>query len=135
VDSAFCISSQESTYGIEFRDHHRSIILVAILIIGNCSSAEEAEAQIIWEGMNLAVAHNLIPTILESDCAVYNNIEVFRRLMPSCVVPKAGKKCNGAAYNLAQLARNRNSSSVWYAPVPVAIRDLCNHNSVNSYEL
>jgi ribonuclease HI len=149
VDAAFCSSSQESAYGIVFRDHHGSITLAASLIGGKCASAEEAEAQAIWEGMNLAVAHNLIPTILESDCAVavstvnsrtpdvskswqvYNNIEVFKRIMPACIVSKVGRKCNGATHNLAQFARNRN----WYAPVPVAVRELCNHDSVNSGEL
>jgi hypothetical protein len=103
--------------------------------------------------MNLAVVHNLIPTVLESDCAVavytvnsltpnvskswqvYKNIEDFKRIMPACVVSKVGRICNGAAHNLAQFARNRNSSSIWFAPVPLAVRELCNHNSVNSCEL
>jgi ribonuclease HI len=46
-----------------------SIILAASKTGDRCADAEEAEALAIWEGLKLAVDHDLNPASLESDCA------------------------------------------------------------------
>jgi hypothetical protein len=39
------------------------------LVIENCLSAEEAEAQAIAEGLKMGISYDLNPSTLESDCA------------------------------------------------------------------
>ncbi|KAK1668894.1 hypothetical protein QYE76_057053 [Lolium multiflorum] len=68
VDAGFCPKSKESTAGVVVRDHLGSVILAASMVGNNCFGAEEAEAKAIYEGLKLAVEHNLSPNTLESDC-------------------------------------------------------------------
>jgi hypothetical protein len=63
---------------------------------------------------------------------IYNNISETRSMLPNCIVSKIRRSCNTAAHNLAQLARNSSRSIVWLDPVPEAVKEMCNHDSVYS---
>ncbi|KAM0916170.1 hypothetical protein ACQ4PT_010274 [Festuca glaucescens] len=148
VDARFWPKSKESTAGVVVRDHLGSVILAASLVGNNCFGAEEAEAKAICEGLKLAVEHNLNPNTLESDCVVavtainsstqsssriwhiYKDISMLRNVLPNCAITNVGRSCNGAAHDLARLARKNGCSNVWLSPVPASIREMCNQDSV-----
>jgi hypothetical protein len=117
-----------------------------------CTSAEETEANAIWEGLKIAIDNNLNPTILESDCSaaistanntsensssfwhVYKNISLLRNALPGCIIRKIDIRCNTVAHGLARQAKVHGCRYIWLAPVPEAIRKLCNQDSVNDSE-
>jgi ribonuclease HI len=151
VDAAFCPTSGESAAGVVIRDHQGAIILAASMVGTKCRDAEEAEATAIYEGLKIAVEYNLTPSSLESDCAnavaavnnhsaissvnwhIYKNIKLYTSVLPNCILSKVGRNCNEAAHRLAHLATSSGSSNIWLSPVPEAVRELCNQDSVNYF--
>jgi ribonuclease HI len=151
VDAAFCPASGDSAAGVVIRDHQGAIILAASMVGTKCRDAQEAEATPIYEGLKIAVEYNLTPSSLESDCAttvaavnnqssissvnwhIYNNIKLYTNVLPNCIFSKVGTNCNEAAHRLAHLATSSGSSNIWLSPVPEAVRELCNQDSVNYF--
>jgi ribonuclease HI len=120
VDAGYCLDTKKSTTGVVARDHTGTIILAASLVGERCTSAEETEANAIWEGLKIAIDNNLNPTILESDCSaaistanntsensssfwhVYKNISLPRNALPGCIFRKIDRCCNTVAHEHAR---------------------------------
>jgi hypothetical protein len=140
VDASFCQVTCEAIVGVVARDHLGAIVMAASKVIDICKDAEEAEASAIWEGLKLAMEHDLEPSVMESDCAttvntvnsnaecssrcwtIYRDIEYLSSPFPSRKVLKIGRNSNRlrVAHNLAA----RASRSLWASTIPEEIQEL-----------
>lgn len=151
VDGAFDSISNEGGLGIIIRDHLGAVLLSAWFFISAGSDAEEMEALACKEGLCLAAEWCNQRAILSTDCSTIAEILNSRDLrrsqlkfileealdagdrLPLWVVTHSKRESNGAAHELAQLAKRMKHSAVWRFASPVCVEQIiardCNHFS------
>ncbi|CAO2045543.1 unnamed protein product [Urochloa humidicola] len=123
------------------RDSDGKVLLSAWKFITGLSEAEEVEALACKEGMQCAKEWGA-RTILETDCAsiarllqkgegcksylkfILEETREAGRSLPEWKVVHTRRERNGAAHELAQLARRTKHAAVWRDSVPVCVEHI-----------
>jgi hypothetical protein len=118
VDASFSKETSEAAAGITVRDHLGTVVLAASIQLQTCRDAEEAEANVVGVGLNLAIPNDLNMENVESDNAavvtsmnslvsnasihwhVYKDIRKLRESFPDLVVIKVGSNCNRLFFSI-----------------------------------
>ena len=145
VDGAFSQETGKGGIGVVIRDHHGVPVLCSWRAVLRCSSAAVVEALACKEGVALAAEWVRDRVIVESDCinivdAIHQGsnrselcftlqeVKEISRLLPEVRVQAVRREQNGAAHELAQLAKRTLHTAVWRTRVPSCIEHLIAHD-------
>jgi ribonuclease HI len=84
VDASFSKETGEATAGIPVHDHLGTVVLAASIQLQTCRDAEEAEANAVGAGLNLAKLNGLKMDNLESDSAL--GVSSLNNLVPNASI-------------------------------------------------
>ncbi|XP_026428366.1 uncharacterized protein LOC113324237 [Papaver somniferum] len=134
TDGAFDIISGVNGAGYVMRDFTRKATFCASLVF-EVLSAEEAEARAIWAVLKKALEERLTHIIIESDAkslidqfsarnfegnsctdAIFKDIQFFSSKLVACIFTFQPRYCNSVVHELAQWAKNNNSTMYWSTP-------------------
>ena len=151
VDGAFDNNTCQGGLGIIIRDHLGKVLLSAWFYLSSGRDAEEMEALACKEGLCLAAEWCNQPAMLSTDSSSVAGVLKARNVehshlkfileeaveagdkLPSWDVSHSRRESNGAAHELAQLAKRTKHSAVWRFASPVCVEQIiardCNHLS------
>ena len=146
VDGSYTEATGTAGLGVVIWDHQGDVKLSAWRVISRAIDAEEVEAMVYREGLNLAAEWFRMPIVLESDCVmVIRYLKKWRTLKPACfsTIQEAVRTAeslpdlelchvkrerNGVANELAHLAKWLNHSAVWCDRFPRCVEQIIAHD-------